>query len=269
MNASRTRCTGSGRPPRGGRGLKLRCPDRHPRPKGSPPARGARIETLGHDRHRRPGTSRPPRGGRGLKPVRRPIIASISRRPPRGGRGLKLDEVPVRVVPGGRPPRGGRGLKPDSGRLPLLVQVAPASMVWISRIHADSCRTSPFHRLTCDNRSPRRSRERCPTVPGAGHEEPVFPWSRANFRHHVLRLVRKTARDHKRTCTQSPTCAIQTRFGVTATQAPRGGRGTWSRLGRRVDARRDHVAGPGRERSLRNIREAQALDAPPDAGPGP
>ena len=32
-----------------------------------------------------------------------------------------------------------------------------ASMFWISRIHADSCRTSPFHRLTCDNRSPRRS----------------------------------------------------------------------------------------------------------------
>ena len=26
-------------------------------------------------------------------------------------------------------------------------------MVWISRIHAYSCRTSLFHRLTCDNRS--------------------------------------------------------------------------------------------------------------------
>ena len=43
------------------------------------------------------------------------------------------------------------------------------------------------------NRSPRRSRERCLTAPGAGHEEPVFPWSRADtgFRNHVLRLVRK------------------------------------------------------------------------------
>ena len=30
-----------------------------------------------------------------------------------------------------------------------------------------------------------------PTAPGAGHEEPVFPWSRADFRNHVLRLVRK------------------------------------------------------------------------------
>ena len=30
-----------------------------------------------------------------------------------------------------------------------------------------------------------------PTAPGAGHEEPVFPWSHADFRHHVLRLVRE------------------------------------------------------------------------------
>ena len=30
-----------------------------------------------------------------------------------------------------------------------------------------------------------------PTAPGAGHEEPVFPWDRADFRHHVLRLVRE------------------------------------------------------------------------------
>ena len=30
-----------------------------------------------------------------------------------------------------------------------------------------------------------------PTAPGAGYEEPVFPWSRADFRNHVLRLVRK------------------------------------------------------------------------------
>ena len=30
-----------------------------------------------------------------------------------------------------------------------------------------------------------------PTASGAGHEEPVFPWSRADFRHHVLRLVRE------------------------------------------------------------------------------
>ena len=29
-----------------------------------------------------------------------------------------------------------------------------------------------------------------PTAPGAGHEEPVFPWSCADFRNHVLRLVR-------------------------------------------------------------------------------
>ena len=29
-----------------------------------------------------------------------------------------------------------------------------------------------------------------PAAPGAGHEEPVFPWSRSDFRHHVLRLVR-------------------------------------------------------------------------------
>ena len=42
-------------------------------------------------------------------------------------------------------------------------------MAWISRIHADSCRTSPFHRLTCDNRSPRRSRER-----GRPHPEPAM-----------------------------------------------------------------------------------------------
>ena len=30
-----------------------------------------------------------------------------------------------------------------------------------------------------------------PTAPGAGHEEPVFPWDRADFRNHVLRLVRE------------------------------------------------------------------------------
>ena len=30
-----------------------------------------------------------------------------------------------------------------------------------------------------------------PTAPGAGHEEPVFPWSHADFRNHVLRLVRE------------------------------------------------------------------------------
>ena len=30
-----------------------------------------------------------------------------------------------------------------------------------------------------------------PTAPGAGHEEPVFPWSRSDFRNHVLRLVRE------------------------------------------------------------------------------
>ena len=30
-----------------------------------------------------------------------------------------------------------------------------------------------------------------PTAPGAGHEEPVFPWDHADFRHHVLRLVRE------------------------------------------------------------------------------
>ena len=98
-------------------------------------------------------------------------------------------------------------------------------MVWISRIHADSCRASSFHRLTCDNRSPRRSRERCPTAPGAGHEEPVFPWSRANFRHHVLRLVRKNVPEIMEDLhTDRRPRAIQTRFGVTATQAPRGGR---------------------------------------------
>ena len=41
-------------------------------------------------------------------------------------------------------------------------------MVWISRIHAYSCRTSPFHRLTCDNRSLLglvRSRETPPGTP--------------------------------------------------------------------------------------------------------
>ena len=96
-------------------------------------------------------------------------------------------------------------------------------MVWISRIRADSCHTSSFHRLTCDNRSPRRSRERGPTAPGAGHEEPGFPWSRADFRHHVLRLVREYVPRSWRSCTRSSTSAIQTRFGVTSTPAPRGG----------------------------------------------
>ena len=43
-------------------------------------------------------------------------------------------------------------------------------MVWISRIHADSCRTSPFHRLTCDNRSLRRSRGTW----GRPHPEPAM-----------------------------------------------------------------------------------------------
>ena len=40
---------------------------------------------------------------------------------------------------------------------------------------------------------PLRSRERCLTAPGAGHEEPVLRWSRADtgFRNHVLRLVRE------------------------------------------------------------------------------
>ena len=57
-------------------------------------------------------------------------------------------------------------------------------MVWISRIHADSCRTSPFHRLTCDNRSPLglvRSRETPPGTPGRRSREggPRAPAARA------------------------------------------------------------------------------------------
>ena len=46
-----------------------------------------------------------------------------------------------------------------------------------------------------------------------------------------------------RTCTQSPTCAIQTRFGVTAPQAPRGGR-VISR-GSRAPCTAPCVSGPG------------------------
>ena len=102
-------------------------------------------------------------------------------------------------------------------------------MVWISRIHAYSCRASPFHRLTCDNRSPRRSRERCPTAPGAGHEEPVFPWSRANFRHHVLRLVRKNVpeimEDLHTIADRSDPDQIRRDSDAGATRWPRGGAG--------------------------------------------
>ena len=51
----------------------------------------------------------------------------------------------------------------------------------------------------------------------------MFPWSRADFRHHVLRLVREYVPRSWRSCTRSSTSAIQTRFGVTSTPAPRGG----------------------------------------------
>ena len=50
----------------------------------------------------------------------------------------------------------------------------------------------------------------------------MFPWSRADFRHHVLRLVREYVSRSWRSCTRSSTSAIQTRFGVTSTPAPRG-----------------------------------------------
>ena len=50
----------------------------------------------------------------------------------------------------------------------------------------------------------------------------MFPWSRADFRHHVLRLVREYVPRSWRSCTRSSTSAIQTRFGVTSTPAPRG-----------------------------------------------
>ena len=135
-------------------------------------------------------------------------------------------------------------------------------MVWISRIHADSCRTSPFHRLTCDNRSPRRSRER-----GEPHPEPAMrsPCSLGRVPTSVppaiiedlhtiadLRDPDQIRRDSDagatrwptggaavttssascastcprswRSCTRSSTSAIQTRFGVTSTPAPRGSR---------------------------------------------
>ena len=99
-------------------------------------------------------------------------------------------------------------------------------MVWISRIHADSCRTSPFHRLTCDNRSPRRSRER-----GRPHPEPamrspcslgrvptsVTTSSACLVRKYVPAIIEELAHNRR-------PAAIQTRFGVTATPAPRGGR---------------------------------------------
>ena len=97
-------------------------------------------------------------------------------------------------------------------------------MVWISRIHADSYRTSPSHRLTCDNRSPRRSRER-----GRPHPEPAMrsPCSLGRVPTSVTTSsasCASTCPRSWRSCTRSSTSAIQTRFGVTATQAPRGGR---------------------------------------------
>ena len=63
-------------------------------------------------------------------------------------------------------------------------------MVWISRIHADFASFRRFiasHAIT-DRRD---DHVNVGTAPGAGQEEPVFPWSRADFRHHVLRLVRE------------------------------------------------------------------------------
>ena len=97
-------------------------------------------------------------------------------------------------------------------------------MVWISRIHADSCRTSPFHRLTCDNRSPRRSRER-----GRPHPEPAMrsPCSLGRVPTSVTTSsasCASTCPRSWRSCTRSSTSAIQTRFGVTSTPAPRGSR---------------------------------------------
>ena len=96
-------------------------------------------------------------------------------------------------------------------------------MVWISRIHADSCRTSPFHRLTCDNRSPRRSRDR-----GRPHPEPAMrsPCSLGRVPTAVTTSsasCASTCPRSWRSCTRSSTSAIQTRFGVTSTPAPRGG----------------------------------------------
>ena len=96
-------------------------------------------------------------------------------------------------------------------------------MVWISRIHADSCRASSFHRLTCDNRLPRRSRER-----GRPHPEPAMrsPCSLGRVPTSVTTSSASCASTCPRlwrSCTRSSTSAIQTRFGVTLTPAPRGG----------------------------------------------
>ena len=96
-------------------------------------------------------------------------------------------------------------------------------MVWISRIHADSYRTSPFHRLARDNRSPLRSRGTCRPHPEPAMRSPCslgrvptsVPTSSAS--------CASTCPRSWRSCTRSSTSAIQTRFGVTSTPAPRGG----------------------------------------------
>ena len=122
-----------GRPPHGGRGLKLDdvggVGGRSVSPPsrgawieilyalrilsrtGSPPSRGAWIEIDLWLRPNLGGYGRPPHGGRGLKFITEPLITDQRSRPPHGGRGLKLFLRLWEEFLKGRPPHGGRGLK--------------------------------------------------------------------------------------------------------------------------------------------------------------
>ena len=116
--------------------------------------------------------------------TRPPLVAPTHRRPFASAHFPSLCGQPERMWTDAAcprpPPRRDLAHDPARDRLDRHAQCPPratapltrthvASMVWISRIHAYSCRTSPFHRLTCDNRSPRRSRER-----GRPHPEPAM-----------------------------------------------------------------------------------------------
>ena len=103
--------TAWGRPPRGGRGLKLRYVYGYTATSASPPSRGAWIEIY-RILHASLFDQSPPSRGAWIE-IRawKKLNAQSNGRPPRGGRGLKLSipSIPAPMVR--RPPRGGRGLK--------------------------------------------------------------------------------------------------------------------------------------------------------------
>ena len=103
----------TGRPPRGGRGLKSDEALIDGKYYCRPPRGGRGLKYRTYSHNSRQTYRRPPRRGRGLKYHQTALFQGYgsSSRPPRGGRGLKSPTQQWQGCLFSRPPRGGRGLK--------------------------------------------------------------------------------------------------------------------------------------------------------------